>query len=514
MVYLPEFEHDIFVSYAHADNQGAGGSEMEHGWVTTLRHNLIHAPGALRKDVYIDHQLKPGDPLDADLLRKVERSALLLIVLSQSYIRSEWCGKELDHFVETHADDRRRPLDVMVLELRPFDSFEGVPQNIKDLRKELIHAQFWYQTADAPFPRLAGDPSPKEAGGSVYWRERDKLLHAVDTRLKEIRGLREMQTSQGPRAAEGSRHTVPYAPAPVAVEGSAGVLLADVTDDLVSQRNQVKIALEKEGIAVLPEGDYVGCSAAEFVAAFARDAQSSVLFVQLLSPTPGRIPRDEKRPLPQLQFTAAQEAGLTILQWSAAVPESDVIAEPAHHALFRTPFLCAVNLERFKDEVIKKYHELGKQNEVPSQSAEEAQKPAKKWVFFDDLVGDEDLSQQIRAIIRKANCRIRSLPRNLAQAQDEIDKIDIKELLRPCSAGITMYADRRDQRTVGSRLIRFINQVAEGNLPLLRWGVYFGPPPDKFDVVSEFGIDSEDVMYIPGMHGLNEAALVEFLQSL
>ena len=512
MAYVSGFEHDVFVSYAHADNQGAGGSETECGWVTTLRHNLLHAPGTLRKDVYIDHQLKPGAPFDGDLRRKVERSALLLIILSQNYIKSEWCGKELDHFIETHGDDRRRPRDVMVVELRPFEGFEGVPENIKNLRKELIHAQFWYQTADAPFPRLAGDPSPKEAGGSVYWRERDKLLDAVDTRMKEIRRLREMRTGQEPRAPKESRHTVPCAPA--SVEGSAGVLLADVTDDLVSQRNQVKIALEKEGIRVLPEGDYVGRSAAEFAAAFARDARSSVLFVQLLSPTPGRIPKGEKRPLPQLQFAAAQEAGLTTMQWCAAVPESDVIADPAHHALFRTPFLYAVNLERFKVEVIKKYHELGKQTEVPSQSAAEVQKTGRKWVFFDDLVGEEGLSQQIRAIIRKANCQIRSLPRNSAQAQDEIDKIDIKELLRPCRAGITMYADRRDQSTVGSRLIRFINQVAEGNLPLSRWCVYFGPPPDKFDVVSEFGIDSEDVIYIPGMHGLNEAALVEFLQSL
>jgi hypothetical protein len=215
-----------------------------------------------------------------------------------------------------------------------------------------------------------------------------------------------------------------------------------------------------------------------------------------------------------LQFAAAQQAGLTILQWSAAVPESDVIADPAHHALFTTPFLCAVNLERFKDEVIKKYHELGKNTAVSSQIAAEAQRTGKKWVFFDDLVGDEDLSRQIRAIIKKANYQIRSLPKNLAQAQDETDKIDIKELLRPCRAGITMYADRRDQSTVGSRLIRFISQVAEGNLPLSRWGVYFGPPPDKFDVVTEFGIDSDDVIYIPGMHGLNEAALVEFLQNV
>ncbi|MCA1708472.1 MAG: toll/interleukin-1 receptor domain-containing protein, partial [Actinobacteria bacterium] len=295
----------VFVSYAHADNRVPAGARRSTGWVTTLRHNLIHAPGALRKDVYIDHQLKPGAPFDADLRRKVERSALLLIVLSQSYIKSEWCGKELDHFVEAHGDDRKRPRDVMVVELRPFERFEGVPENIKSLRKELIHAQFWYQTADAPFPRLAGDPSPKEAGGSVYWRERDKLLDALDTRLREVRRLCEIRTGQEPRAPERSRHTVPCAPAPVAVEGSAGVLLADVTDDLVSQRNQVKIALEREGICVLPEGDYVGRSAAEFAAAFARDAQSSLLFVQLLSPTPGRIPKGETRPLPQLQFAAA-----------------------------------------------------------------------------------------------------------------------------------------------------------------------------------------------------------------
>ena len=249
----------------------------------------------------------------------------------------------------------------------------------------------------------------------------------------------------------------------------------------------------------------MGRSATEFAAAFARDAQSSLLFVQLLSPTPGRVPRGATRPLPQLQFTAAKEADLTIMQWCAAVSESYVIADPAHHALFRTPFLYAVNLERFKDEVIKKYGELGEQNKVSSQSPAEAQGIGKNWLFFDDLVGEETLSQQIRSIIKKANYQIRSIPRNPDRAQDEIDKTGIKELLTPCRAGITMYADRRDQRTVGSRLIRFINQVAEGNLRLSRWGVYFAPPPDKVDVLSEFGIDSEDVICIPGDAGLQRS---------
>ncbi|MGH8566310.1 MAG: hypothetical protein ACREXW_20430 [Gammaproteobacteria bacterium] len=59
MAYVPGFENDVFVSYAHADNQGAAGSETGQGWVTTLRNNL-NAPGALRKDVFIDHQLNPA----------------------------------------------------------------------------------------------------------------------------------------------------------------------------------------------------------------------------------------------------------------------------------------------------------------------------------------------------------------------------------------------------------------------------------------------------------------------
>ncbi|MGH8576663.1 MAG: toll/interleukin-1 receptor domain-containing protein [Gammaproteobacteria bacterium] len=512
MAYVPGFEHDVFVSYARADNQGAGGSETGQGWVTTLRHNLMHAPGALWKDVFIDHQLEPGDPFDTDLLRKVERSALLLIVLSQNYIGSEWCGKELDHFVRTHGDDRSKPRDVVVVELRPFEGFEGVPENIENLRKELIHAQFWYQTIDAAFPRLAGDPSPKEAGGAVYWLERDKLLHTLDSRLKEIRRLRQVGMGRGPRVPEEARHAVPFTPAPVAMERSAGVLLADVTDDLVSQRNQVKFALEKEEIPVLPEGDYVGRSAAEFAAAFARDAQSSLLFVQLLSPTPGRIPRGETRPLPQLQFTAAREAGLPIMQWCRAVPESDVIADPAHHALGRTAFLSTVNPERFKDEVIEKYRELGKRLEAPSPAVPEAQRPGSKNIFFDDLAGDRDLAQQIRAIIKKHNYEVRGLPKGLALDQDASDLI---RQMEPCQAGILVYTDRRERKTVWSRLIRFRKQVAEGRLMLARWGIYFGPPSDKGDLWDEFGVEAgEKIVAIPGMGGFNEAGLVEFLQSL
>jgi hypothetical protein len=38
MAYVPGFEHDIFISYAHVDNASA---DNEDGWVTRLHSSLL-----------------------------------------------------------------------------------------------------------------------------------------------------------------------------------------------------------------------------------------------------------------------------------------------------------------------------------------------------------------------------------------------------------------------------------------------------------------------------------------
>ena len=52
---------DVFVSYAHADDGIPLGSSMPHGWVTAFAANLNQGPNALKKRLFIDHQLRPGD---------------------------------------------------------------------------------------------------------------------------------------------------------------------------------------------------------------------------------------------------------------------------------------------------------------------------------------------------------------------------------------------------------------------------------------------------------------------
>ena len=464
--------YDVFVSYAHADNDRSEGSRAQYGWVTTLAQNLNTGPGHYRKNLFIDHRLKPGDAFSDDLLTKVNGSTLLLLLLlllSQNYIDSSWCGKELDHFVRTHANDPDKPTDVFVVELFPFETLERVPANIQNLRKRLIHAQFWYQPADASARLLAGYPSPQESGdGSerLYWRELQVLRNAIDVRLRAL--SREQPSSVAVLTASGVPVNSQQSATPLGT-----ILLADTTDDLVPMRSAVKAALEPEGVLVLPEGDYVGLTPEEFKAEFARDLARCELFVQMLSPTAGRTGKGFTAPLPQLQFAGAVAAKLPILQWCERLPGPGDIADAGHAGLFNTQYLRATNRTAFEREVLEQLRTMKQAAEREhAAQVEPVQVTSKKLIFVDDVAGEPALNQKLRAILQSANCGIRSLPQ---QARLGVNGIDIAQVLKPCHAGITVFADSAKRDTVFNRLIFFLNQIAESRLPVARWGIYVTP---------------------------------------
>ena len=521
---------DVFVSYAHADNGVPVGAAVPHGWVTALASNLNEGPNVFKKRFFIDHQLSPGDNFSADLVNKVERSSLLVLLLSQNYIDSEWCGKELEHFVRAHstpaadavdAVDAPAPRDVFVVELFPYESFTSVPPAIQQLRKRLIQAKFWYQPREASAPSLAGYPSALESGPegqAHYWRVLNGLRVALDTRLRALRAQRPAAPDAAylatrPAAPSTGTSTAaacpPLTSPPSPPRPSLGtVLLADTTDDLEAQRTAVRLALAPEGIVVLPEGDYVGLTPPEFEAAIAADLARADLFVQLLSPTPGRKPRGFDAPLPQLQYQRASQARLPMLQWCERQPAAGEIADAAHAELFKTAFLRATHRSDFETTVIGQLRAQKDLRDRAAAAAAAAPAPdaagtrvAKRLIFVDDAAGETLLSDRLRAIIRAQNCSVRSLP---AGAPLGNNGIDIKELLRPCLAGITIYADRSKYATAYNRLVYFLNQLADGNLPLARWGVVL----QQGTVASEFGIESDEV--VP----LDEHGLANFLSGL
>jgi hypothetical protein len=500
-------DHDVFISYAHADNNVPEGAETKLGWVSMLAHNLNIGPNVLTKEIYIDHRLRPGDKFSDDLVKTVCASRLLVILLSQNYVDSMWCGKELEHFISSHSDDPAKPTDVFVVELFPYEKLVGVPPNVENLRKQLIHAKFWHQPRNAAAPILGGFPTPLESGTEGrqhYWQVLNELRSAIDARLRDQR-----QTRAPSATPSTSARANPSPPTPAVKPRLGTVMLADVTDDLEATRNAMKVALEPEGISVLPDGDYVGLSAKEFGACIARDLEHSDLFVQLLSPPAGRKGKGLAAPLPQLQFQRAQTAAIAIMQWCEDLPKPGEISDPAHAKLFETGFLRATSLTTFTREVVERLQKIqegkAKQERDRAQQAiecaENRSKPVRKYVFLDDLASESHLKDRVRAILKGEHWDIRSLPPSAPLGNNGID---IKELLKPCRAGITIYADRAKYATVYNRLVFFLNQVAEGSLPVARWGVYL----ESGSIASEFGIESDDVVQF------SEHSLLEFVRGL
>lgn len=493
--------YDVFISYAHADNEAPPNAKKPKGWVTALAENLNIGPNVRKKQIFIDHQLKPGDAFSDDLIAKVENSKLLVLLLSQNYIDSEWCGKELEHFIQAHSNDAEKPADVFVVELFPYEEFTKVPENILQLRKRLIHAKFWLHPTETNSPVLSGYPTPDDSGeeeGKHYWRMLNELKNAIDQRLRQYQ-----TTSDSTSKTTVAHTTKAQAKEPAIPPLSAIILLADVTDDLESNRNEVKLALQAEGIQVLPEGDYIGLNPQEFDAAFAEDLNKSECFVQLLSPVVGRKGKGFITPLPQLQFQHALSANKPIMQWCEKLPAPNQITDPAHAKLFETEFIRTTNLTNFKTEIIDRLRtEREKREKAAAASAAQPKpKAGRKVVFIDDLASQPELRQKLRTLIKQQNCDLRFVP---AGALLGNNGIDIKEVLRPCLAGMTIYTDRTQYSTAYNRLVFFLNQIAEADLPILRWGVYL----HEGDVASVFGIDSEDVVPV------NEQSLEGFLQGL
>jgi hypothetical protein len=134
MVYLSQFEHDVFVSYAHLDNQKdrKGADGWTSSLVNALRVKLSEILGSGEVDVWMDQRMRGNDPLDEGIMEEVRDSATLLVIKSPSYTESHWCRFEFEVFLAEAShkiSDSRR---IFVVERLPIAA-EKVPAGLQNL---------------------------------------------------------------------------------------------------------------------------------------------------------------------------------------------------------------------------------------------------------------------------------------------------------------------------------------------------------------------------------------------
>jgi hypothetical protein len=464
------YDYDIFVSYAHVDDQLLPPAAQ--GWVTTfatcVKTKLAQKLG--RSDAYalwMDYELRGGEAITPSILEKVGRSAMLLVVLSPGYVASDWCLKELETFAGFMSEDQSRR--VFVVEFDRVDAPE-LPSALADLKR----SRFWLADRISGTPHPLGHPTLD----AEYYSAVDDLIRDVVTELKRLR--------------QGGPKNIATAPA----SDRKTVFLAEVTDDLDDLRNNVKRYLDQAGIAVLPQ-EVCSLQPSIFRQTVMEGLTQADLFAQLLSAIPGKRPPDLPEGYVKCQLELALSARKPVLQWRSAALDMTAVEDDAQRALLEAPTVRAEGIEDFKREIRRRLDD--------SRKAPDPGPPA--FVFVDMDSTDRPLAEQVCEILYRSGAGYR-LP--TVDPDPRKFRRDLRESLSTCNALILIYG-ATTRSWVDGHLKELQKMLTlRPNKPLRGLAIVEGPPDPK----DRLSIMLPRMKVINCRGGVQEAEVKRFLDTL
>lgn len=236
------FDHDIFVTYAHADPEKSGASKLKY-WSGQLVKELVGDIQAIRVDfpdldVFIDEDVDPTLGLTDTLKTNVKTSGLLLLIMSPHYLESLWCRDELRWFEnEIQSRAKRRGCVLVVRAIPTLD--KDWPACLKDERGHTVLG-FWFHprpAKDITFPFGWPKPLPEDR---QFYEELGKVATIVIKRLREIKEHQELEIQVRQPSVR------------IEIEGSPCIYLQAQREDELAWL-AAKKALEEAGSEVKPE---------------------------------------------------------------------------------------------------------------------------------------------------------------------------------------------------------------------------------------------------------------------
>jgi hypothetical protein len=474
MGYLSQYEHDVFVSYAHFDNAG------EERWVTRLGEDLKRALTQRlgeEPDMFFDEKaLKGNEPLE-ELKGRAYNSAIFVPIVTPSYVKRNWTTAEMEAFAK-NSDEKR----VFAIDALPLDNESDYPVALRNL----IRKPFWHRRSDGGVPVTID-------------REIDKELYKqlIATQAENIRTKLVAMRGSGAKAAPVT--------APIAT-----VLLAEVTSDLELDREQLRSHLQQFNIAVIPEGAYPG-GGTDFAAAVKADCQRASHFIQLLGPFSDRRPADLPEGYACHQYDAAVAAKLKPMLWCR--PDLDLkkmIEQHRDARLFQTPELMMTGINDFKADAVRVISEQFRKKEELKKRKEDGDRqvtPGNNFIFVDSIQSDLPIAQNLASKITQ---RKRSAYLPVFDGPPEVIQEDLQSSIVDCSALVLVFGNA--QPTWVRAQLRLKDKLLprrEDGRPLKVLAVYTHAPAEK----DQLGIYSPDIIWIDG-HANHDEAIEDMLRKL
>ncbi|MGZ8254523.1 MAG: toll/interleukin-1 receptor domain-containing protein [Burkholderiaceae bacterium] len=461
MAYIPGYDNDVFVSYAHADDCCLSGEKI--GWVTRLVKQFL-APcidmrlgsrGALK--LWMDHELEAGHPITPQLVNQVRRTAVLVVILSPSYINSPWCKHERENYLDVIRDWESRR--VFVIEPGEI-CLEDRPQELRDLKS----FRFW-----APSDHEGGAPCPLGTTRDLEDEFKKRVFdvsYAIAAELRRICWERQGTSDSGRiSVAEASDH-----PQALLATPKQTVFLAQVTDDLHPRQENVRHYLEQQGVRVVPD-DLYWWEPESFRQVVARDLEHADLFVQLLGTFSPRRPKGLPEGYMQCELDLARAAGKRILRWRDPRLDPAMAEDADHRAFLEAGGVIAEPLEDFKKAILKAL--------TPPQVVPIPRTNVQVFVARDQA--DQPLAEEICSMLEHCDAGwSRSLLDEKGQ-DPQVYRQDMEDRIKECDAIIVVYG-RATPLWVRRQLGLLGKKLAEFNKRAAALAVFDGPPEPKLDV--------------------------------
>ena len=491
MAYVRPDKPDLFLSYAHVDDDPDAAFPDRPGWVTTLvrglEKRLTRKLGRVDSyDLWHDAKLVGHVDVNQEILGRLRDAAVLLLVLSPGYLASVWCRQEMAAF---HEEIRRRKDSRGRVFLVEFDRVDPnrKPPELADLKGY----RFWVEDPDTRNPETLGYPIVRERDEEYHKRLNDLCIELV----RELEALKQSEEKPLALATSPGLDTRPT------------VYLAEVTEDLETRRDTVRRHLDQAGFRVLPDAEPSRDDSEAYRTSVDADLTRSVLFVQLLSETPGRKIKGADVSYVALQQERAVAVGKPVLQWRRReLAISSVEIPDDHRRRLNGATVVATDLSEFNSLVVKTVKKLT----APSPPSHEQVVPvdADKLIFVD---AEETDLEAARAIITFFAARgVGALPPVRGTTSEAI-RSALKTRMLACDGMILVNGSNPDWPVL--QWTNFRKVKAEREAPIRVVGICDLPPPDK-------PMKAADVLNIPLAHvidcrdGLIEEKFAAFLGAL
>ncbi len=335
------FEYDIFISYGHLDDE-TSADELK-GWVDLLVERLpayMKGPLGYAPKVWRDERSLRGHHLVTGAIKEgIERSLILVPVITPRYVLSDWCRKELAMFCASQSPAgagafRSRVFKVVKTPLILPHVRDKEPEQLRDM----VGYSFYEMQDDMPveFSHEAAPPNKDQR----YWDTLRRLAWEITEMLGQLKPDGKMPDALDRAPVTNTPVTsAPVVNAPVinapvvntttvsvssvsapastpdgspngdGAKPSKTVYLAETTSDLSDEREQVRDELRQRGYGVLPEKQQkLPLESCEALAAAVRaDLERCCLSVHFVGAKYGLTTEDDERSVVRVQEELAAE---------------------------------------------------------------------------------------------------------------------------------------------------------------------------------------------------------------